>query len=35
MGEPLTRVIANGTVAAPYGMFRAHVVVAGLTAASG
>jgi allantoinase len=29
MVGPHTRVIANGTVAAPYGMFRAHVVVVG------
>jgi len=29
MDGGFTRVIANGTVAAPYGTFRAHVVVAG------
>ncbi len=29
MDGPRTRVIANGTVAAPYGTFRAHVVIAG------
>src|SRR5260370_1272912 len=29
MDGEFTRVIANGTVAAPYGTFRAHVVVAG------
>jgi allantoinase len=29
MGRYRTRVIANGIVAAPYGTFRAHVVVAG------
>jgi allantoinase len=29
LDRQLTRVIANGTVAAPYGTFRAHVVVAG------
>jgi hypothetical protein len=28
-GRRVTRVIGNGTVAAPYGTFRAHVVVAG------
>jgi len=29
MDEQPSRVIANGTVAAPYGTFRAHVVIAG------
>ncbi len=29
MNGEFTRVIANGTVAAHYGTFRAHVVVAG------
>jgi allantoinase len=29
MDGPTTRVIAHGTVAAPYGTFRAHVVIAG------